>query len=187
MPDSRMIKRIMKNADTWDSRMAIAGDKLYFTVKLGTEIRLIEYDLEERRYMQYGGFKALDIVNLFGELMLVTSSRYVEKWGDGSDFDGEPINAYWYTPLTDLGDKSVIKSLDGLSLRGEGSVRVETTVGRVTDEAVLTLPGDPVSVAELPLKNEGRVLRVCIKNVAGSAFRLVGGLELSMNIRRRTE
>ena len=191
MPDARMIKRIMDGADTSDSRLAAAGDRLFFTVKKGSETRLIEYDLTRRSYMQYGGFTASDIVSKDGALVLAVSTRYVEKWGTGSDFDGVPIEAYWKTPLTDLGDKSVIKGLRALYLRGEsggaGRIRIETEIGTVTDERTVLLPETLGEAAEVPLSNEGRTFRLRISNEIGSAFRLVGGLELEMSVRRRTD
>ena len=36
------------------------------------------------------------------------------------DYDGEPINAFWCTPLTDLGAKAAVKNLRRLYLRGSG-------------------------------------------------------------------
>lgn len=187
MPDARMIKRIMKDADTSDTRMAVAGDKLYFTIESANGPRLIEYDLTERRYMQYGGFKASDIAGRDGALVLAADTRYIEKWGEGDSFDGDPIKAYWNTPLTDLGDKSAIKTLRELYLRGEGRAKVTARAGRVEDEYLLLLPGAPAEVLETPLKNEGRTLRLRFENEAGSFFRLIGGAELEMGIRRRTE
>ncbi len=191
MPDARMIKRIMDGADTSDTRAAVAGDRLYFTVKKGGETRLIEYDLTRRSYLQYGGFTPCDIVSKDGALILAVSTRCVEKWGEGGDFDGAPIEAYWKTPLTDLGDKSVIKGLREIRLRGEsgdeGRIKIETAIGSVSDERTVLLPETLGEVAEIPLANEGRTFSVKISNELGSSFRLVGGLELEMSVRKRTE
>jgi hypothetical protein len=191
MPDSRMIKRIMEGADTTDTRVATAGDRLFFTVKRGAETRLIEYDLTARRYMQYGGFKADDLASRDGSLIIANSTRYIEKWGEGGSFDGTPIGAYWSTPLTDLGDKSIIKTLRELYLRGtpEGAsmLNLETSVGRHRDTYRVLLPETEDEVLEVPLKNEGRTFRLRLSNEAGGRFTIVGGLELEMGIRRRTE
>ena len=187
MPDARMIKHIMQGADTTDTRMAVAGDKLYFTLTTAGGPRLIEYDLTERRYMQYGGFRATDVAGRDGGLVLASSERFIEKWGDGDSFDGTPIEAYWNTPLTDLGDKSAIKTLRELYLRGEGRAAVTADIGAVSDEYSLLLPASRAEVLETPLKNEGRTLRLRFANENGSFFRLVGGAELEMGVRRRTE
>lgn len=191
MPDARMIKRIMEGADTTDSRMATAGDRLYFTVKKGGESRLIEYDLVQRRYMQYGGFLTYDIVGRDGSLIITNGARCLEKWGVGDSFDGQPIEAWWRTPLTDLYDKAAIKSLRELYLRGttHGSAMtvIETRAGRLRDEYRVLLPEDESEVLEVPLKNEGRTFSLRISNEAGGRFTIEGGLELDLSVRRRTE
>ena len=191
MPDTRMIKRIMEGADTGETRVATAGDRLFFTVKKGGETRLLEYDLTDRRYMQYGGFKADDLASCDGSLIIANSTRYIEKWGEGGSFDGAPIAAYWTTPLTDLGDKSVIKTLRELYLRGTpvgaSMLDLETSVGRHRDSYRVLLPETNDEVLEVPLKNEGRTFRLRLSNEAGGRFSIVGGLELEMGIRRRTE
>lgn len=191
MPDSRMIKGIMQGADTEDTRMATAGDRLYFTVKKDGETRLIEYDLVQRRYMQYGGFVSHDITGRDGSLIITNGENCVEKWGEGDSFDGKPIEAWWRTPLTDLYEKAAIKSLHELYLRGaaRGSsmTLIETRAGRLTDEYRVLLPEDESEVLEVPLKNEGRTFCLRIANEAGGSFRIEGGLELDMSIRRRTE
>ncbi|MBO4563505.1 MAG: hypothetical protein J5772_07830 [Clostridia bacterium] len=191
MPDARRIKRIMENASVADTRMAVAGDRLYFTVKLGTETRLIEYDLVSRRYMQYGGFAAADLTSREGSLIIANSERYVVKWGEGGSFDGMPINAYWYTPMSDLGDKAAIKSLRELYLRGrpEGSsmLIIDAWAGRHRDTYRVLLPETEEDVLEVPMQNEGRTLRLRLGNEAGGRFSITGGLELSLSVRKRTE
>ena len=190
MPDSRMIRDIMNGADTSDTRLAIAGDRLFFTIKKGAEKRLIEYDLTQRRYMQYGGFDAHDIITENGRLLLVNSDRFVEKWGEGTSFDGVPIAAYWTTPLTDLGDKAAIKAMRELYLRGEskeGGLTVCSRVGVHSQNVNVKLPRSTAEAAEIPLKNEGRAFRLIFSNRRGSSFHLVGGVELSMSVRKRVE
>ena len=191
MPDYRMIKGIMEGADTSDTRMAIAGDRLYFTIKKGGVSRLIEYDLVQRRYMQYGGFGIFDITGRDGRLIITNGSCFVEKWGEGDSFDGQPIEAWWRTPLTDLYEKAAIKSLHELYLRGStmGSSMtvIETRAGKLRDEYRVLLPEDESEVLEVPLKNEGRTFCLKLSNEAGGRFRIEGGLELDMSVRRRTE
>lgn len=191
LPDSRKIARLMEGAETADTRMAAVHGRLYFTVKKDGATVLVEYDTMQRRYLLFGGFTLYDIASLDGRLIVTNSARYLEKWGEGEDFDGEPIEAVWQTPLTDLGDRSVIKTLRGLYLRG-ASVNgapavIETDIGRVTDRYRALLPEDEAEVLELPLRNEGRALRLRIMNENGGRFRLTGGFELELGVRKRTE
>lgn len=189
MPDARLIEGIMKGADTSDTRMAAAGNRIYFTIKKDGGTRLIEYDLQTRHYMQYGGFRTFDIASLDGSLIITTDTRYLQKWGEGETFDGAPIEAYWYTPLTDLGERSVIKGLRELYLRAEngGELTVEAEIGGHSDEYRMILPDSPAEVLELPMKNEGRTFRLRLSNGGGGGFRLIGGLELGVSARKRTE
>ena len=191
MPDARLISKLMEGADTTDTRMAAAGDRLYFTIKKEGRTRLVEYDLKTRRYMQFGGFTLYDIAALDGRLIVTNSARYVEKWGEGDDFDGDPIEAYWTTPLTDLGDKASVKTLREMYLRGESfggaALVVEARIGGHTDEYRALLPGSEAEVLEIPLMNEGRTFGFRFSNDSGGRFRLVGGVETELGIRPRTE
>lgn len=188
LPDARLIKRIMDGADTSDTRVAVVGDRLYFTIKKDDYTRLIEYDLKTRHYMQYGGFKLYDINSLDGKLIITTDSRYLEKWGEGNSFDGQPIEAYWTTPLTDLGEKSAVKSMRELFLRGraDSPLIVDMNVGGKRDTYRVLLPETLDDVLEVPLKNEGRTMNLKISNENGGGFSIVGGMEIEMNVRRRT-
>lgn len=191
LPDARMIKGVMAEADTSNTRLAVVGDRLYFTVKIGFVTRLIEYDPVMRRYMQYGGFIVRDIVNDDDALILAVSSRYFEKWGVGDDFDGHHITAYWTTPYTDLGDKTLIKTLRSLYLRGRsyenGRIVITANVGFTEESTSILLPESVSEVAEVKLKNEGRVFRLRIANDLGGRFALTGGMELEMSVRKRSE
>lgn len=191
MPDSRLIKGILENADTTETRMAAVGDSLFFTVSVGEEKRLIEYDIVNRSYMQYGGFGVDDVASEDGTLIIGNSTRYLEKWGEGGDFDGVPINAYWRVPLTDMGDKASIKTLRELFLRGtsEGGacLRIDTQAGIHRDSFSALLPETCDEVCEVKLKHEGRTFGLKLSNENGGRFRIVGGLEMNLGVRRRTE
>lgn len=185
-PDMHMIKSIMAEADISDCRAATVRDKLYFTLKRDEEDEMIEYDLIERKYMLRNGFPLSDIAVVGEELLIVNSNRYIYTWGKGNDYDGEAINAHWCTPLTDLGDKSALKSPHTLYLRGMGSaIVIECEVGAVTSYYRTLLPESRGQVVEVPLCNEGRCMRLRFSNEAGGSFTLEGGVELCLGLRRR--
>jgi len=187
MPDMRRIKTLMASAAAANSRMAAAGDKLYFTLRNSGETRLVEYDLTERRYLIYGGFEAYDIWDNGGKLQLISSSRRICEWGRGGSFDGEPIEAHWHMPLTALGDCSAVKTLRELYLRGRGGELIITAdVDGAAQTARVRLPDEPNEVAEVKLKNEGRTFRLSIANVGGGSFTLCGGVQLALGVRKRT-
>ncbi len=188
MPDIRRIRTLMRTASITRSHMAAVGQKLYFTVKRGAETKLIEYDLTERKYLQYAGFEAYELIDADGRPAIVSGTRRICRWGEGGSFDGAPIAAHWRVPATDLGDRASIKTLRRLYLRGTGSdVLVTSETDGVTRGRRLGLPESAAEVAELPLEGEGRTFALTLANEGGESFCLRGGLQLTLSVRRRTE
>ncbi len=185
--DMRSVKNYMGTASTARSRAVILDDKLYFTLKRGFADEMMIYDLAQRRYMRRTGFTISDIAPIDGMLMLINSARCLFAFGCGATYDGEPIDAFWTTPLTDLGDKALIKSPRMLYLRGSGKVKIELELDGVVTEYRIDLSRSNGRVAELPLFGGGRIVRMTIRNVDGGMFELIGGAEMEIGIRRRTE
>lgn len=187
-PDIRLIKAVMAGADVTGSRAAVVRDKLYFTLKRDGADAMIEYDITERKYMLRDGFTVFDAAPIADELMLINKKRCLYIFGRGDSYDGEPIDAYWRTPLTDLEDKAAIKAPRLLFLRGTGStVNVETELDGRTAHYRVQLPKAGCEVRELPLFGAGRCFRLRIANERGGSFELTGGIELELGLRRRTE
>ncbi|MBO4879798.1 MAG: hypothetical protein J5544_06020 [Clostridia bacterium] len=186
-PDMRLIKRAMSTARVNRSRAAIVHDTLYFTIERGAGSEMIVYDLMERKYMRRTGFSIFDIAPIDGMLMLINRNRYLYIFGQGTSYDGDPIDAYWWTPLTDLEDKACIKAPRLMLLRGKGEVWIDLELdGRRTTHS-LRLHGNGDEVSELPLFGEGRCLRFRFFNKGGAEFSLDGGAEVELSLRRRTE
>ncbi|MCH5278575.1 MAG: hypothetical protein J1E60_02170 [Christensenellaceae bacterium] len=189
-PDMRMIKGILSESDVSGTRAVVVKDKLYFTLKRGgaKTDAIIEYDLIEHKYMLREGFNVNDITVLGENLLLVNNTHHVYLWGSGNTYDGQPINAYWYTPLTDLGDKAAIKSLHELYIRGSGdTLLIEADAGTVKTHYRAILPEDRSEVLEIPMLNEARCIRLKFANEAGGHFTLEGGVELCLGLRRRVD
>ena len=185
MPDMRRIKTLMSGALTGNSRMIAVGGKLYFTiVKSGVHL-LAVYDIAERKYLLYGGFKPYDLCVYDGKAALISDTRRPCLWGRGGSFDGEPICAWWRTPLTDLGDRASIKTLRMLCLVGSGEACVTTNADGVPSRSLARLDGGGL-VVEIPLKNEGRRFCFTIENSSG-ALSLTGGLQAELSVRKRAE
>lgn len=186
-PDIFKIKKLMNNAITISSQLVIIEDKLYFNIKIGLEDKLIEYDLLERKYMLREGFSLSCMTGYSGVLMFTNSNRYVYIFNRGTSYDGEPINARWRIPTSDLGDKTAIKNLNGLYLRGSGGyINITTRAGQHTDHYRRKLPQNTADVLEVPLINEGRCIGLTLENDEGGAFSITGGLELMLSVRYRT-
>lgn len=188
-PDMRLIKSIMARAELAKCRAVIVGGKLYFNYTSGMDDEMMVYDLEERKYMRRNGFDISELAAIGGKLIMINRKRILYEFGDSTSYDGEPIEAFWRTPYTDLGDKAAIKSPRMLYLRGRGDgikVEIELDGKKSAYYAPLKKAGGG-EVTELPVFNEGRCLGLTFSNVNGGFFELTGGVELEMGLRRRTE
>lgn len=191
-PDADRIRGVLAEASADDSRGALAGNKLCFTLDLDGESAIVEYDMERRAYMLRTGFTVSDIASADDKLYVVTGDRYICLWNDGATYDGAPVEAYWRTPLTDLRDKGAIKALRALYLRGradadDSAILIDASVGGVTSTHRMLLPAESAEVLEVPLINEGRAFSLRLYNEAGGGFTVIGGAELELTVKRRVD
>lgn len=190
-PDARCIRRLLRKADMERCKGAAVGDRLYFAIREDGEDVLVEYDIIRRTYMIRRGFGIGDILAWDDSLYLMNEKRYLYRFGVGDSYDGEPVTAWWRTPMTDLYDKAGIKGLRELYLRsfpgeGDGALIIETQTGGVTDTQRVLLPPSETDTLEIPLKNEGRTFCLRFSNEAGGRFSIRGGVELLLERRERT-
>jgi|GEM_PF-117733 len=202
---ARRIRTFLEGASFGNCRAAKRGDKLYFTAyeearddaSAGAartmDNALVVYDLERQTYMVRRGFGVSDICAEDGALYLVNGARTIYRFEEGPDYDGIPIDAYWNTPLTDLGSKPGVKSLRELYLRGAGEsegegavLLLDARIGRNRHSYRCLMPENEADVLEIPLKNEGRTFALRFSNEAGSRFRVLGGVQLVFEHRLRT-
>ena len=124
-------------------------------------------------------------------MYLINDKRFLYRCNEGESYDGDPIHAWWRTPMTDLYDKAGIKGLRELYLRaqpmtGDGALIIESTAGTVTETRRVLLPDSETEVLEVPLQNEGRTFCLKFSNEAGGRFSVQGGVELLLERRERT-
>ena len=191
LADARRIRKTLESASAVQCRGALARSKLYFTIQEPQGDALVEYDLIRRTYMLRRGFAIGDIAAWDGRLYMVNSARFVYRFDEGDTYDGEDIQAWWQSPLTDLFDKGGIKAMRGLALRGvcqkDAALLVDVRIGSNQTVHRLLLPKDAGEVLEIPLSNEGRAFSLRFYNEAGGRFSLTGGVELSFETWRRVE
>ena len=191
MRDARKIRTLLANADVSASRGALCRDKLYFTLRDAAGDALIEYDLVRGVYMLRRGFSVRGLCARDGALYLIDGERYVCRFNEGRDYAGRPISAWWRTPETDLHEKSTIKGMRALYLRGQADEKqsallVDVKTGSMTHTHRLLLPENGSEVLEVPLQNEGRTFSLRLYNEAGGHFALTSGAEIEFEHRRRT-
>jgi len=185
-PRSRQMRNTLRNASFANSKGVECRDRLYFTcregVGSGPDDTVLYYDMVENVWMKRNGFTVIDMASRDGELYLINAARYVYKAG-GTSYDGEAIEAYWRTPITDLGAKNIIKKPRKMLLRGRsGSETDETEItawaGRKPRTSSFILPENDENVHAEKLWNEGMTMHYEIRNKAGSYFKILGGVEV---------
>jgi hypothetical protein len=179
---ARQIRALLADADVSMCKACENRDRLYFTLRRGDgeyDDSIIVFDMTERTYMIRNGFNVVDIASKNGTMYMINDSRYVYRWGEGTSYDGAPIEAYWTTPVTDLSQKSITKTFKALYMRGEGGfVLIELWVGRAKQEIKQEMPENIEDVLKVDLSNGAKTFWMKIMNEAGGYFRLTGGIEI---------
>ena len=188
-PRSRQMRNTLRSANLAHSKGIECRDKLYFSLRsasgTGADDTVIYYDMTENVWMKRNGFSIVDLVTRDGEIYLINGNRYVYKVG-GTDYDGEQIEAYWRTPITDLGAKSIIKEPRKMIMRGRSggandAISVTEYSGTVPNTTEFILPANDEAVKEIALHNEGRTFHYEFRNKAGSWWKILGGVEILFN------
>lgn len=180
---------VLKRASLSGAVAAACDDRLYFAFRSADAAvsfdRMIEYDLLRDRYMLRSGFSLVDLAALSGSLYALTASGKMVRFDDSTDYDGDPIEAWWQMPAQDFGHKEATKTLLSLTACGEGAigVRVESNGGTYQTQA--TFSETPLSVTEIPLRGVGRVFRLRFSNVNGQPMRLQAKAALLFDLQRR--
>ena len=189
--DGRRLIRTLSSASVADSRAALSDERMYFLLTEADGCALIEYDTVRGTFMLRRGFSVSDMTSHDGRMYLINANRYVYRFGEGTDYDGETIDAWWQTPQSDGYDKGAVKALREMYLRGRSqngaALIVDMRVGGITTTHRLLLPDELYDVLEVPLKNEGRTFSIRFSNEAGGSFTLTGGTELTFEQWRRVE
>jgi hypothetical protein len=190
-PAFRAIEPLLTDADLGGVRSAAGGDTLYFAIRSRHDAPyndvVIEYDVLRDRYMLRKGFTVADFCTVHGELYALTGDGTLVRFDGNNSYDGARIDAYWETPLLDLGRKDANKTLLRLTVCGEGRLRVTVSADGGSFETTVRLSTVPNSVTEIPLRAVGRMFRIRIGNVDGGALRLDAPVTLLYDQQRRPE
>ena len=190
-PYSRQVRNTLRSANLAHSKGIECRDKLYFTMRMnaaGTmDDAVLFFNMTENTWMIRKGFHVVDMATRDGEIYLINENRYVYVVG-GQDYDGDPIDAYWRTPITDLGAKNIIKEPRKLIMRGRSGgiddmITVTEYSGTVPNTVDLVLPSNDETVKEIALHNEGRTIHYEFRNKAGSWWKILGGVEILFNVK----
>ena len=188
--DADRVRTLLQDADLSRCEGAAAGDKLYFSLRIGADAgvnnAILVYDRNRRSYMLRDGFLVRAMCADGGRLYLIDGDGYICRFEEGETYAGREIDANWRTPMTDLGGKIAVKHLKELYLRGSGgiiAVSAKTGSGTVFFERLM--PTDKPDVLEATLSGDGRAFCLELANVNGSRFTVDGGVELLFDVQRR--
>ena len=185
-PRSRQMRNTLRSANLRHSKGIECRDRLYFTCRMeagdGMDDTVLYYDMADNVWMMRKGFHVADMATRDGEIYLINENRYVYKVG-GTTYDGEDIEAYWRTPITDLGVKSLDKRLGAMYVRGRsGGETHEMTItswaGKVSTRVGIVLPSNDEDVKWIDLWNQGKTMHFEFENKAGSWWKILGGVEV---------
>jgi hypothetical protein len=185
------VRNTLRSASLLHSKGIECRDKLYFTMRMDPagemDDTVLFFNMTENTWMQRNGFHVADMATRDGEIYLINENRYVYVVG-GQDYDGDPIDAYWRTPITDLGAKNIIKEPRKLIMRGRSGgiddmITVTEYSGTVPNTVDLVLPSNDETVKEIALHNEGRTIHYEFRNKAGSWWKILGGVEILFNVK----
>ncbi|HWS31051.1 MAG TPA: hypothetical protein VN512_13175 [Clostridia bacterium] len=189
MPNADYIKKFLSGIDLSNCKGAENRDKLYFTAREGVgnvDNSVIVYDVLTRTYMIRRGFNVVDMFGAGGILYMINDAGFVYKMETGDTYDGQPIEAYWNTPISDLNGKMENKQNVRMYLRGspesEAPVLIEAYVGKYVTEKRVPLPCSEYEVYEVPLANEARVVSFKFSNEAGGYWELKGGVQVEFSV-----
>ncbi len=179
---------LLQTANLQDIASAACGDRLYFLFRSENGEALdtmLEYDVLRDRFMVRRGFLLRDLSVASGWLCALSDAGRVVRFDGSPDYDGDPIEAWWDTPLLDFGHKEADKTLLSMTATGAGTlaVTVESNGARYETQAVLD--EHPLSVTEIPLCMVGRVFRLRFSNVNGQPLRLDAKPTLLLDLQRR--
>lgn len=135
---------------------------------------IIEYDLVRQNFMIRRGISAATFLVYNDILLFANTSGYVLKYNSGTTYDGQPIDAYWETPYTDLGLPNAKKRPYYLYIvaSGNGQMKFEYTFDDTSKTQLIDLTST-LKVIKCRIRHKGRRFKFKISNVNGSWFKLI--------------
>lgn len=182
------MERLLKTSKLFDTVSAACDDRLYFAFRSRESAQhdlMVEYDLLRNCWMLRQGFSLVDLQSVSGMLYALTATGKVVRFDGSSDYDGDPIEAWWCTPLLDFGHKEANKTMLSMTVTGTGELNVRVDANGTRSESQAELCETPYTVTELPLHGVGRVFRLRFSNVNGYPLRLDAKATLLYDVQRR--
>lgn len=171
------------NSNYADKACGVFYDNKYIlAIPTGSSIvndTLIEYDTLKKTFNVKKGINVNDFVEYNGKLLfcnddLTTGNSYVYEYGNGLNYNGNNIEAFWSTPETDFDVPNATKTSTYIyaTFQGIGQLKIESTFDGVTKSILIDLPETP-KVLKKRIRNKGRRFKFKFSNVDGSTFTII--------------
>lgn len=149
---------------------------------------IIEYDTERGTFMLRTGFTVGSLCSSGNGALLLTTVKSPDRvclWGQGEDYDGEPVHAIWESPWTDMDAKETTKSGFRIRCLAEGSGPIDFSIQTERKTKTKTIPiPTPETVKKKPVQknisNRGRQFRFKIES--STRFSIPTGLQIETEL-----
>lgn len=147
---------------------------------------VLEYDLERSTVMARTGISAAHWLEWDGRLLFANDTGLIYEYGVGTTYDGEPIDAWWTTPVCNLGSSSLtgdraVKQLGEMTCYGSGRVHITVSAdGKVKQKELFMGDGQRRSRRRLNIR--GRRFTIKFRAVDGVPFGFNGNVTVAMDI-----
>ena len=149
---------------------------------------IIEYDTERGTFMLRTGFTVGSLCSSGNGALLLTTVKSPDRvclWGQGEDYDGEPVHALWESPWTDMDAKETTKSGFRIRCLAEGSGPIDFSIQTERKTKTKTIPiPTPETVKKKPVQknisNRGRQFRFKIES--STRFSIPTGLQIETEL-----
>ena len=146
---------------------------------------IIEYNLTEKTFIFKNG---LEVENFFeyGTSPCILCRNKILEYNRGEKWDNNTnINAFWYTPMTDMGEPNAVKELSTVyatvySPKPGNFLKLTCVTEKKTKDKIITLK-QGTHIYTINLNSRGRLLQFKIENIEGvqiSVKALNGMIEL---------
>ncbi len=147
---------------------------------------VLEYDMNRDTIMPRTGINAAHWLEWNGKLLFAGSSGVIYEYGQGTTYDGRPINAYWETPTYNMGSSKLTgdrttKQLGELTVYGKGRMHILARADEKRKQSEIIMHTyDKRTRKRLNLR--GRRFSLRLSSVDGVSFELYGSVTIGMDV-----
>lgn len=147
---------------------------------------IIEYDMERDTVMARTGIAVAHWIEWNDRLIFSDPAGNLYEYGVGDTYDGKPIEAYWETPIynmgtTDSAGDRTVKQLGEMTCYGEGRLHVTARADQKSKQCELFFLS-PAKRVRKRLNVRGRRFQLRLMAVDGLPFALYGALTIHMDV-----